>query len=62
MKYVDTSAVLRLLFSEPGETVPLTEDDRLVSSQLLEVEAFRASARPRWLLASRRPFGVRASC
>lgn len=49
MKYVDASAVLRLLFSEPGPTVPLARIDRVVSSQLVEVEAFRAVDRERLL-------------
>lgn len=49
MKYVDTSAVLRLLFSEQGVAVPLVGRDRVVSSALLEVEAFRAVDRERLL-------------
>ncbi len=49
MKYVDTSAVLRILFSEPGESVPLEAGDRIASSQLVEVEAFRAVDRERLL-------------
>ena len=49
MKYVDSSAILRILFSEPGPVVPLTADDRIVSSELLEVEAFRAVDRERLL-------------
>ena len=49
MKYVDASAVLRVLFPEPGPTVPLATGDRLVSSQLVEVEAFRAVDRERLL-------------
>ncbi len=49
MKYVDTSAVLRVLFSEPGPAVPLAAGDRAVSSELLEVEAFRAVDRERLL-------------
>ena len=49
MKYVDSSAILRILFSEPGPAVPLTADDRIVSSELLEVEAFRAVDRERLL-------------
>jgi hypothetical protein len=36
-----------VLFSEPGESVPLTPGDRVVSSQLVEVEAFRAVDRER---------------
>jgi len=49
VKYVDASAVLRVLFSEPGLTVPLGAGDRLVSSQLVEVETFRAVDRERLL-------------
>jgi uncharacterized protein len=49
VKYVDTSAILRVLFSELGPTVPLNAGDRLVSSELLEVEAFRAVDRERLL-------------
>jgi uncharacterized protein len=47
MKYVDASAVLRILFAEPGPTVPLAAGDHLVSSHLVEVEAFRAVDRER---------------
>lgn len=47
MKYADTSALLRVLFSEPGEVIPLDGSDRVVSSQLAEVEAFRAVDRER---------------
>ncbi|MDR7483780.1 MAG: PIN domain-containing protein [Armatimonadota bacterium] len=47
MKYVDASAVLRLLFSEPGPTVPLIAGDRIVSSQVVEVETVRAVDRER---------------
>ena len=47
MKYVDASAVLRLLFDEPGVSVPLKAGDRLVSSRLVEVETFRAVDRAR---------------
>jgi hypothetical protein len=39
--------VLRLLFGEPGSAVPLAAGERVVSSQLLEVEAFRAVDRAR---------------
>ena len=49
MKYVDASAVLRILFSESGSTVQLAGDDRVVSSQLVEIEAFRAVDRERLL-------------
>ena len=43
MKYVDASAVLRIVFSESGSNkVPLGGPDRVVSSQLVEIEAFRA--------------------
>jgi predicted nucleic acid-binding protein len=41
--------MLRILFSEPGSRVPLADDDRVVSSQLVEVEAFRAVDRERLL-------------
>ena len=47
MKYVDASAVLRLLFSEPGGSVPLVRGDHLVSSELVEIETFRAVDRER---------------
>lgn len=49
MKYVDASALLRVLFSEPGLTIPLVSGDRVLSSQLIEVEAFRAVDRERLL-------------
>ena len=49
MKYVDASALLRVLFSEPGPSVPVAAGDRLVSSHLAEVEAFRAVDRERLL-------------
>jgi predicted nucleic acid-binding protein len=49
MKYVDASAVLRILFSEPGLTVPLAVGDRVVSSHIVEVESFRAVDRVRLL-------------
>jgi predicted nucleic acid-binding protein len=47
MKYVDASAILRVLFAEPGPTVPLGDGDRVVSSQLAEVEVARAVDRER---------------
>lgn len=47
MKYVDTSAVLRLLFGEEGPTVPLAHGDSVATSELLEVEAARAIERLR---------------
>ena len=49
MKYVDASAILRVLFQEPGSSVPLAAGDRLVSSRIVEVEAFRAVDRVRLL-------------
>ncbi len=49
MKYVDASAVLRILFAEPGPAVPLTAGERLISSELVEIEAFRAVDRERLL-------------
>ena len=47
MKYVDASAILRVLFTEPGTTVPFSEGDRIVSSHVVEVETFRAVDRER---------------
>ena len=47
MKYVDASAVLRVVFSAPGTSFPLVAGDRVVSSQLVEVETFRAVDRER---------------
>ena len=47
MRYVDASAVLRVIFLEAGPAVPLRGAGRVVSSQLLEVEAFRAIDRER---------------
>jgi predicted nucleic acid-binding protein len=49
VKYVDASAVLRVLFAEEGSIVALVDGHRLVSSQLVEVEAFRAVDRERLL-------------
>jgi predicted nucleic acid-binding protein len=49
VKYVDASVVLRVLFSEPGPRVPLAVGDRVSSSQLVEIEAFRAVDRERLL-------------
>lgn len=49
MKYLDASAVLRILFPGPGPAVPLSAGDHVVSSQLVEVEAFRAVDRERLL-------------
>ena len=47
MKYVDASALLRVLFSEPGPAVVLGAGDHVVSSRLLEIETFRAVDRER---------------
>lgn len=49
MKYVDASAVLRVLFAEEGPALTLADGDRLVSSQLVGVEAVRAVDRERLL-------------
>ena len=49
MKYIDASAVLRVLFVEPGPSVPLAAGEQVASSQLIEVEAFRAVDRERLL-------------
>jgi uncharacterized protein len=47
MKYLDASAILHLVLREPGSHVPLESGDTLVSSQLVEVEVFRAMDRLR---------------
>ncbi len=47
MKYADASAVLRILFSEPGLSIPLNGDERVVSSKLVEIETYRAVDRGR---------------
>jgi predicted nucleic acid-binding protein len=47
VKYVDASAVLRVVFLEPGPSVPLAGSDRLISSRLIEVETYRAIDRER---------------
>ena len=47
MKYADASAVLRILFSEPGPSLPLTDNERVVSSKLVEIETYRAVDRER---------------
>ena len=49
VKYVDASAVLRILFTESGPTVPLLGGDRIVSSRLVEIETARAVDRERLL-------------
>jgi predicted nucleic acid-binding protein len=47
VKYVDASAVLRILFKQPGPTVRLVPGELVVSSKLLEVDAYRAVDRER---------------
>lgn len=49
MKYVDASAILRILFAEPGPALVLAPGDRVASSEIIEVEAFRAVDRERML-------------
>lgn len=49
MKYVDASAILRILFAEQGVTVPLTSGDSVATSQLAEIECLRAVDRERLL-------------
>ena len=49
MKYVDASAILRILLPEPGPSVPLATPERVVSSQIVAVETFRAVDRERLL-------------
>jgi hypothetical protein len=41
--------VLRVLFSEPGPSVPLAGTERVMSSKVVEVETFRAVDRERLL-------------
>jgi predicted nucleic acid-binding protein len=40
--YIDASVVLRILFGEPGPRAPLTRKSVAVSSELIQVECFRA--------------------
>lgn len=47
MRYVDASAILRLLFREPGLTMDLASHEAMISSRLVEVETFRAVDRVR---------------
>ncbi|HEY7442508.1 MAG TPA: type II toxin-antitoxin system VapC family toxin [Vicinamibacterales bacterium] len=49
MKYVDASVVLGVLFAEVESSIPLTAGEQVVSSQLVEVETFRAVDRERLL-------------
>ena len=49
MKYLDASAVLRVVFGESGPAVALAPGVIAVSSALLEVEVFRAVDRARLL-------------
>jgi predicted nucleic acid-binding protein len=49
VKYVDASAVLRILFCEPGVAVPLVNGEPVLASQVIEVEALRAVDRERLL-------------
>lgn len=46
-RYADASALLRVLFSEPGPAVPLESKKPIVSSRIVEIEAFRALDRAR---------------
>jgi predicted nucleic acid-binding protein len=41
-RYVDTSALLRIVLGEPGALSEVARAERLVSSELLEVESRRA--------------------
>jgi predicted nucleic acid-binding protein len=49
VKYADASALLRIVFAEPGPRLPLTAAEPVVSSKIVEVEAFRAIDRERLL-------------
>lgn len=45
--YADASALLRVLFAEPGQSLPLTKSAVVLSSKLVEVESARALDRAR---------------
>ncbi len=45
--YADASALLRVLFNEPGPRLPLGEHAVVASSAIVEVETFRAVDRAR---------------
>lgn len=47
--YFDASAILRILFHEDGPSAPLRPGGEAASSQLVEVETFRALDRERLL-------------
>ena len=49
MKYLDASAVLRIVFSEPGTAVRLAPGEHAASSELVEIETSRAVDRERLL-------------
>lgn len=49
MKYIDASALLRLLFGQPGPTLKLRAGDLVSSSRVIEVETYRAVDRERLL-------------
>jgi predicted nucleic acid-binding protein len=49
VKYVDASVLLRLMFAERGITPDLADGETVVSSDLVEVETFRALERERLL-------------
>lgn len=59
MKYVDASAVLRVLFGESGITVPIIKGQELISSEILEVETFRAVDRLRLVGSLNDPLAAR---
>ena len=47
MRYADASALLRVLFAEPGPRMSWDPSERVVSSQVVEVECYRALERAR---------------
>jgi hypothetical protein len=47
LQFADAGAVLRIPFSEPGPSLPLTDNERGVSSRLVEIETGRAVDRER---------------
>jgi len=47
VKCADASALLRILFPEPGPSLPLSPNERVVSSKVVEIETYRAVDRER---------------
>ncbi len=47
VRYADASALLRVLFGEPGPVMPLEAKKPVISSRIVEIETFRALDRAR---------------